>query len=166
MSCRFTTGVFGLVERDRRHVKLPRIGTIRTHESTRTLARHVERGTARIRSATVSHRAGRRQVSFSVEITRNDPAPSQPDAVVGVDLGITSLAVLSTGEVIANPRHLEAAPKELRRLPGAAPRRGGRPKVPTRLVRAHGTVVLEALNVAGMTKTPPLARHVAGVGMG
>jgi hypothetical protein len=75
----FTTGVLGLVERDRRHVKLPRIGVVRTHESTLKLARHVERGTGCIRSATVSHRVGRWQVSFSVEITRNDPAPSQPD---------------------------------------------------------------------------------------
>jgi hypothetical protein len=30
LSCRFSTGALGLVERDRRHVKLPRIGTIRT----------------------------------------------------------------------------------------------------------------------------------------
>jgi transposase len=29
--------------------------------------------------------------------------------VVGVDLGIKSLAVFFTGEVIANPRHLEIA---------------------------------------------------------
>lgn len=32
---------------------------VRTHESTRKLARHAERGTARIRSATVSFRSGR-----------------------------------------------------------------------------------------------------------
>jgi putative transposase len=36
--------------------------------------------------------------------------------VVGVDLGVTSPAVLSTGEIIANPRHLEVAQRELRRL--------------------------------------------------
>jgi putative transposase len=106
-------------------VRLPRIGTIRTHESTRKLARHVEHGRARIRSATVSHQAGRWQVSFSVQITRTDPAPSQPDTVVGVDLGITSRAVLSTGEVIPNPRHLELAQRELRRLQRQASRRIG-----------------------------------------
>src|SRR5205823_15029873 len=44
LSCRFTTGAFGLVDTDRRHVRLPRIGTVRTHESTRKLARHVRRG--------------------------------------------------------------------------------------------------------------------------
>jgi putative transposase len=54
LSCRFTTGAFGLADADRRHVKLPRIGLVRTHESVRKLARHVEQGRARIRSATVS----------------------------------------------------------------------------------------------------------------
>jgi len=125
LSCRFTTGAFGLSDADRRHVRLPRIGLVRTHESTRKLARHVERGTARIRSATVSHRRGRWCVSFSVEITRDDPAPTQPDTPVGMDLGIKSLAVLSTGEVIANPRHLDVALRELRRLQRQAARRVG-----------------------------------------
>lgn len=123
MSCRFTTGSFGLA--DRRHVKLPRIGLVRTHESTRKLARHIERGTARIRSATVSFRSGRWFVSFSVELNRHDPPPRDPDGVVGVDLGIKSLAVLSTGEVVPNPRHLELALKELRRLQRQAARRTG-----------------------------------------
>lgn len=35
LSCRFTTGAFGLVEADRRHVRLPRIGVVRTHDATR-----------------------------------------------------------------------------------------------------------------------------------
>jgi putative transposase len=97
MSCRFTTGAFGLPPADRRHVQLPRIGLVRTHESTRKLARHVEQSRARIRSATVTRRGGRWFCSFSVEITRHDPAPARPESVVGVDVGITSLAVLSTG---------------------------------------------------------------------
>src|SRR4030081_2848431 len=116
LSCRFTTGAFGLPEGDRRHVTLPRIGVVRTHESTRTLARHVERGTGRIRSAAGPRQGGRWFCSFSVQVERHDPAPARPESVVGVDLGVTSLAVLSTGEVIANPRHLEVAPRELRRL--------------------------------------------------
>ena len=49
---RFTTGVIR-VEADRRHVTLPRLGAVRTHESTRKLARRVEAGSARILSATV-----------------------------------------------------------------------------------------------------------------
>lgn len=124
-SCRFSTGSFGLSDSDRRHVKLPRIGLVRTHESTRTLARHVERGTARIRSATVSFRRGRWHVSLSVEITKTEPAPATTGGAVGVDLGVKSLVVLSTGETIANPKHLEAAQRELRRLQRQASRRQG-----------------------------------------
>ncbi|NGY62709.1 IS200/IS605 family element transposase accessory protein TnpB [Lentzea sp. NEAU-D13] len=198
VSCRFTTGAFGLAD-DRRYVKLPRIGLVRTHESTRKLARHVERGTARIRSATVSYRAGRWFVSFSVEITRSDPAPARPRNAVGVDVGVKSLAVLSSGETIPNPRHLETALRELRRLQRQAARRVSpdrrtqrRPsarwrrtqarvarlhtavanarrdclhKLSTRLVRTHGTIVVEDLNVAGMMRNRRLARHIAGVGM-
>ncbi|SEP98266.1 IS607 family element RNA-guided endonuclease TnpB [Lentzea albida] len=125
LSCRFTTGAFGLVNGDRRHVKLPRIGAVRTHESTRKLARHVERGTARIRSVTVTHQSGRWFCSFSVEIRRADPPPTRPASVVGVDLGIKALAVLSTGEVIANPRHFDGMRRELRRLQRQAARRIG-----------------------------------------
>jgi putative transposase len=125
LSCRFTTGSFGLAEHDRRHVKLPRIGGVRTLESTRKLARHVEGGAARIRSATVSFRRGRWWVSFSVELSRRDRPPRRPDSVVGVDLGVRSLAVLSTGQVIPNPQHLEAVQRQLRRLQRQAARRTG-----------------------------------------
>ncbi|WP_312880377.1 RNA-guided endonuclease TnpB family protein [Actinokineospora xionganensis] len=79
----------------------------------------------RIRSATITYRDGRWFCSFSVEIDRRDPAPVRPDSVVGVDLGIKSSAVLSTGEVIANPRHLDVALRELRRLGRQAARRIG-----------------------------------------
>lgn len=137
-SCRFTTGGLGLVERDRRHIRLPKIGIIRTHESTRKLARRVEAGTARIRSATISFERGRWHVAFSVELAT---APTrrrsgQAGAVVGVDLGITHLAVLSTSlpgvsdehGMVANPDHLERAQKQLRRLQRQASRRRGRDK--------------------------------------
>jgi putative transposase len=124
-SCRFTTGAFGLAAEDRRHVKLPVVGTVRTCESTRKLARHVEAGRARIRSATVSYRAGRWYASLSVDIERADPAPTRPDSTVGVDLGVRHLAVLSTGETIDNPKHLEVAQRELRRLARQASRRVG-----------------------------------------
>jgi putative transposase len=60
-----------------------------------------------------------------VEIARTDPAPVRPSSVIGVDLGVKSLAVLSTGEVIANPRHLETAQRALRRWQRQAARRTG-----------------------------------------
>ncbi|WP_172798193.1 IS607 family element RNA-guided endonuclease TnpB [Mycobacterium sp. GA-1285] len=133
LSCRFTTGVFGLINSDRRHVKLPRIGKVRTHESTRKLARRVDRGSARIRSATVTFTRGRWFVSFSVEVYDSPALDVRPHHVVGVDLGIRNLAVLSTpvpglsdaNGVVPNPARYETSLKRLRRLQRRAARRVG-----------------------------------------
>ena len=62
-SCRFTTGAIR-VEADRHHVTLPRLGRIRTQESTRKLARRLEQRTARIPAATITQSGGRWFVSF------------------------------------------------------------------------------------------------------
>jgi putative transposase len=58
---------------------------VRTHESTRKLARRVEAGTARFRSATLSWQRGRWHIAFSVELP--DPAPAERSGgrVVGVN---------------------------------------------------------------------------------
>jgi len=134
LSCRFTTGAFGLGA-DRRHIQLPRIGHVRTHESTRKLARKVEAGTARIRSATLSQQRGRWHVAFSVELPDPTPVERTGGWVVGVDLGIKSLAVLSTGQVVSNPRHLDGALRALRRVQRQASRRRG----PDRRTRTVGS---------------------------
>ena len=188
-----TTGAFGLGD-DRRHVQLPRIGAVRTHESTRKLARRIEADTARIMKATVSYRRGRWFVSLQAEVLRDDPQPASRGGVVGVDLGVKHLAVLSTGEQGPNPKHLEAAQRELRRLQRQAARRwapGRKPdeqsqrwhhtqdrirrlhtyianagqdglhQLSTRLTREFDTIVIEDLNVAGLTRNRRLARHIA-----
>lgn len=123
-SCRFTTGPMR-VEADRHHVTLPRLGRIRTHESTRKLARRVEGGTARILSATISRHAGRWYCSFTCEVQLTDRRPRQPTAAIGVDVGVKHLAVLSTGERAANPAPLAAALCRQRRLNRQLARRRG-----------------------------------------
>jgi IS605 OrfB family transposase len=123
-ACRFTTGAIR-VEPDRHHVTLPRLGRIRTHESTRKLARRLEAGTARILAATVTCTADRWFVSFTCEVQRRVGTPAQPSAIVGVDVGIRHLAVLSTGQVVANPRPLDRAQRRLRRLNRQLARRLG-----------------------------------------
>ncbi|MGH3686589.1 MAG: IS607 family element RNA-guided endonuclease TnpB [Pseudonocardiaceae bacterium] len=128
LTCRFTTGAFGLGA-DRRHIRLPVIGAVRTAESTRQLARKIEAGTARIRSATLSHQRGRWHVSLSVEVPDVKPAPRDDGRVLGV--GINNLAVLSTGEHIPNPRCLDDALRTLRRVQRTCARRRG-PDRPTR----------------------------------
>jgi putative transposase len=131
-SCRFTTGAIR-VEPDRHHIVLPRIGRIKTHESTRKLARRLEQGTARILAATIACTADHWYVSFTVEVQRAVRIPAQRAAVVGVDVGIRHLAMLSTGQAIANPRPLDQAQRRLRRLNRQLARRHG----PRAIDRSH-----------------------------
>jgi len=114
-SVRFTTGAIR-IESDRMHVVLPRLGRLKLHESARKLARRIEAGTARIMSATVRRDGGRWFMSYTVEVERAERTPTRPDSTVGVDVGIKQLAVLSTGELVPNPRHLVGAQARLRAL--------------------------------------------------
>jgi putative transposase len=115
LSVRFTTGA---VRCEVTHAVLPRLGRVKLHERAAT-------GDARILSATVRHERGRWFVSFTAEQDIARPAPRLPDAVVGVDLGIKTLAVLSTGEEVPNPRHMSRALRKVRRLSRAVSRRQG-----------------------------------------
>lgn len=66
--------------------------------------------------------AGRYFVTAMVEEAPAErPAPTNKS--VGIDLGLKSLAVLSTGEVLANPRHLRAKERRLRRAQRALSRK-------------------------------------------
>jgi putative transposase len=123
-TCRFTTGVIR-VEADRHHVSLPRLGRLRTHESTRKLARRLEQGTARILSATISRQGGRWYVSFGCQVQRTINGPRRPGDRVGVDVGLHHLAVLSDGRRVPNPAPLQAALRELRRRNRRLARRTG-----------------------------------------
>jgi putative transposase len=117
----FTTGAMR-VETDRRHVTLPRIGTVRVHENTRRLERLVATGRARILAATVCRRGTRLIVSFRVLVQRPVRTGAVlPDSRIGVDVGVRVLATIanSSGDVlerVRNPRPLDLALKELRHL--------------------------------------------------
>ncbi len=117
---RFSTGVMRCAGAT---VTLPRLGTIRTHESTRKLARRLEPGTARVLSATVSRTAERWFVSFQVEVRREVPGRHpRPGSAVGVDLGVRTLltGVDDAGQVIpvTGPKALASS---LRGWPGCTP---------------------------------------------
>jgi len=121
-SIRFTTGAFRC---ENQHAVLPRIGRVKLHEDGRRLVGLVAAGTARVLSVTVRYERGRWHAAFAVETEISRPAPCLPEAVVGVDLGIKTLAALSTGEEIPNPRHMLGALRKLRRLSRAVSRRRG-----------------------------------------
>jgi len=135
LSVRFTTGAIRC-EADRRHVTLPRVGTIRTHESTRKLARRIESGSARILSATVTKDgAGRWICTFQTLIaskSRPDHAQRSPHPVVGVDVGVKAdnLLVVATPDGreiirVSAPKSLAAAQVRLRLLQRRAARQRG-----------------------------------------
>jgi putative transposase len=82
-------------------------------------------------------------VTFAVDVT--DPAPLPPTGeTVGIDLGLTDFAVLSTGERIANPRHMARRERGLRRQQRRLARcqigSNNRRKQARRVARAHSRV--------------------------
>ncbi|MEV6946443.1 IS607 family element RNA-guided endonuclease TnpB [Streptomyces sp. NPDC051172] len=131
LACRFTTGAIR-IEPDGRHVTLPRLGTLRTHEPTLKLLALIQAGAARILSTTVRHERGRWFASFQVETAREITRVDRPHTAVGIDLGVKHLAILadSSGEIRyePNPKHLDGALK----LPRFHSRRASRREGPDR----------------------------------
>lgn len=115
---------------DAHHVRISRVGEVKTYESTRKLHRHLERGTGRILSTTISERGGRWWIAFTVEVERQLPPTRVPEKVIGIDVGIATLytGATPTGEpvfLVANPRNLVAAQDRLVRAQRVAARRQG-----------------------------------------
>ncbi|MFE5580613.1 RNA-guided endonuclease InsQ/TnpB family protein [Kitasatospora sp. NPDC056531] len=120
--------------------------------------------------------SGRYHASFVVDV-EPDHLP-EVDAEVGIDLGLATYAVLSTGEVIDNPRFLRKAEKKLkaaqrelsRKAKGSKNRAKARRKVAkahakvadtrmdwlhkqtTRLIGENQALYLEDLNVRGLAR--------------
>ena len=106
----YTTGSFGLIEGDPKALRLPKVGRVHCMEN---LAARV--GGARVLRMTVSRRAGRWYASLTVERDTPVAVCAPKGGAVGVDLGIKTLATLSDGTVIANPRCLAASERRLKR---------------------------------------------------
>ncbi|MFD7941286.1 RNA-guided endonuclease InsQ/TnpB family protein [Streptomyces sp. NPDC059755] len=131
--------------------------------------------------------AGRWFVSLLVEDATVKPLPAT-DTVVGIDVGLTHLLTLSTGEQITNPRHERRDRARLalaqRRLAKKAKgdganrtkarrrvariyariadrRRDHLHKLTTRLVRENQTLVIEDLTVRNMVKNRKLSRAIS-----
>ena len=118
--------------------------------------------------------------------------PANRGPVVGVDLGVKTLATLSDGATEPNPRHLRSCLKKLKRLQRTVSRRQkgshNRRKAVRRLATLHqriahqrantlhqftsrlaktkSIVVIEDLNVAGLLKNHHLAQAIGDVGFG
>ena len=175
----------GSIKAKDRTIQLPRLGELRLKEADYLPV------DAEISSATVSEKNGRWYVSVLTKVEIAQPVtPDMP--IVGVDLGIKSLAVLSSGEVIENPKHLRAAQRKLKRLQRAVSRRvkgSGRRKdavrrlgkqhervankrkdainkFTTKITRESSVIGIEDLNVHGMMANHHLAGSLADASFG
>src|SRR3984957_14051264 len=149
-------------------VTLPRLGTLKTHESTEKLAALVRDGKARILSATVSRAAQRWFVSFTVEVERDAPERhTRPGSAAGIDLGVKALltGVDHAGRVIgvAGPKPLRTSLRKLRRASRAPSRKAkgsaNRRKSAAKLARIHARVVNVRADALHKATTELAARY-------
>ncbi len=143
---------------------------------------------AQITTVTAKREAGRWFVCFSVEMPEPEPLPAC-DVAVGLDLGLTTFAVLSDGTEIANPRHFRAAERRLRIAQRKLARRKNRSrrrlkarqevarvhvhvanqrrdfqyKTAHALVQEYGLIAIEDLNIKGLAGSM-LAKSVHDAG--
>ena len=178
-------------------IRIPNLGWVRMREPLRFAGK--------IMSATVSRVADKWFVSITVDTpdgshlpqAENEPQDenqvcgefrrSQNQGVVGVDLGVSALATLSTGEKIAGPKPHKALLDRLRKRSRSLSRKAkgsaNRRKAKAKLARLHArianirqdalhkltsdltrrfhTIVIEDLNVRGMMANRHLARSIA-----
>ncbi len=164
-------------------IRIPKLGWVKMRE--------VLRFSGKIQSAIVSCAAGKWSVSLAVERDRLPP-PCNSHAAVGVDLGILTLATLSTGETWENPRALRTHERRLKRLQRqlgkkqkgsknrhkarlrlakhyekiANLRRDVTHKLTSSLVTRFQIISIEDLHVNGMLKNHRLAKHIADANFG
>ena len=163
-------------------IRIPNLGWVRMRESLRF--------NGKILSATVSRVADRWFVSITVDTEDPPKCKAENQGVVGVDLGVSALATLSTGEKIVGPKPHKALLGRLRRLSRSLSRKQkgsrNRQKAKAKLARLHArianirqdalhklttnltrrfhTIGIEDLNVRGMMANRHLARSIADMG--
>lgn len=164
-----------------RGIYIPRLGWVKMREAVRFHGK--------ILGATVSRAADRWYVS--VQVDRGDYSRARTgDRVVGVDLGVTTLATLSTGDKIASPRPLARLLRRLktyqqrvsRKVKGSQNRRKAvmrlarlhrhirdtrhdvLHKLTSKLCRENQAVAIEDLQVKGMMANHTLARAISDMG--
>jgi len=168
---------------DASRIRIPNLGWVRMRETLRFAGK--------IMSATVSRVADKWFVSIAVDTPDDSHLPqAENQGAVGVDLGVSALATLSTGETITGPKPHKALLARLQRLSRSLSRKlkgsANRKKAKGKLARLHArianirsdalhklttdltrrfhTIGIEDLNVRGMVKNRRLARSIADMG--
>ena len=168
---------------DGSRIRIPHLGWVRMRETLRF--------TGKIMSATVSRVADKWFVSITVDTPDDSHLPkAENQGAVGVDLGVSALATLSTGEIVTGPKAHKALLSRLQRLSRGLSRKvkgsenrkqaklklarlharignvrsDGLHQLTTELTRRFHTIGIEHLNVRGMVKNRHLSRAVSDMG--
>ena len=169
---------------DASRIRIPNLGWVRMRETLRFAGK--------IMSATITRVADRWFVSIAVDAPDSSHLPqAENQGAAGVDLGVSALATLSTGEPpIPGPKPHTALLDRLRRLSRSLSRKhkgsANRKKAKARLAKLHAriaairsdalhklttdltrrfrTIGIEDLNVRGMVGNRHLARSIADMG--
>ena len=163
-------------------IRIPNLGLVRMRETLRF--------SGKILSATISRTADQWFASITVDTTSNHLPPAENQGAVGVDLGVSALATLSTGEKVIGAKPHKALLSRLKRLSrslsrkvkGSANRHKAQQKLAklhtrianirqdslhqltTDLTRRFHTIGIEDLNVSGMVKNRYLSRAISDMG--
>jgi putative transposase len=146
-----------------------------------------------IKTVTVSKDpSGKYFASILTENGVNAPVASLNGKILGIDVGLTDLAVTSDGSKFANPKHVDRAQRNLKRkqqhlsrkIKGSNSRNKARllvakahervaharkdylHKLSTRLVHENQVIAVEDLHVKGLMKNHNLARAIGDAGWG
>ncbi len=159
-------------------IRLSKIGNVRV--------KHHRKLKGTIKTCTIVHRNNRFYVCLSCEVPKRTNV-SKTNKSVGVDVGISHLAVTSDGEFFDNPTHLKYAERRLKQLKRdvdkkkkgsnrrkkavmllskwhehiANKRKDTAHKISHKLVKEYDYIVFEDLNIQGMAKNHSLAKSIA-----
>ena len=173
------------VKLDGNRVYLPKVGWVKG-----VVHREI---VGKLKTVTVSRNAcGQFHAAVLTDTGMPMPPVSTEGKAIGIDVGLLDLAVTSDGSKFANPRHITAAERNLkrkqrklarkvkgsnsrakaRRLVARAhqrvadARRDHLHKLSRRIVNENQVVVVEDLNMKGMVKNPNLAKAISDAGWG
>ena len=136
------------IEVEGRSVWIPRVGWVKTREPLRF--------DGRIRQITIARAARRWYAVISVEVEAHPEPPTTGEAgAFGMDVGMRHMAILSDGRLYDNPKPLDDALKELRRVDKAIARSRnvhGRNKTSRRRLKLYRLRVLIHDRVANLRR--------------
>ncbi|QQZ29075.1 transposase [Thiothrix subterranea] len=163
-------------------IRIPNLGVVRMRETLRF--------SGKILSATISRTADQWFASITVDTISNHLLPAENQGAVGVDLGVSALATLSTGEKVVGAKPHKALLSRLKRLSLSLSRKvkssANRHKAKQKLAKLHARIAnirqdslhqlttdltrrfhiigIENLNVSGMVKNRHLSRAISDMG--